>query len=30
MKENVIIGKLIPSGDGAEIENIEELEELQV
>jgi len=30
MKENVIIGKLIPSGEEAEIENVYELEELQV
>jgi hypothetical protein len=30
MKENVIIGRLIPVGDEAEIENIYELEELQV
>ncbi len=30
MKENVIIGKPIPVGDGAEIENMSELEELQV
>ena len=29
MKENVIIGRTIPVGDSAEIENVEELEELQ-
>nr|HPQ79532.1 DNA-directed RNA polymerase subunit beta' [Candidatus Dojkabacteria bacterium] len=30
MKENVIIGKLIPVGERAEIKNVNELEELQV
>lgn len=30
MKENVIIGKPIPVGEGAEIKNMNELEELQV